>query len=235
MNRASSLTVPVVELIDVVLDYVVVGSTVRAVDHVSLALDAGTSTAVVGRSGSGKSSLVSVLALMRTPSSGRVLVDGQVVRATPGALRAARARNVAMVFQSFHLEPHLTAVENTMLAWFAGMGRLTRRAAAARASEVVDLVGLGHMANRRVADMSGGERQRVAIARALFREPRLLVADEPTGNLDETTAGAITALLWGLPSLTGAAVVVVTHDGHVASGADRIVHLSRGQIETPVV
>jgi len=136
-----------------------------------------------------------------------------------------------MVFQSFHLETHLTATENTMLSWYtAGLGG-GRRAARARATGLLDAVGLGALANRLIAEMSGGERQRVAIARALFTQPRLLIADEPTGNLDEQTAGIIADLLWSLPVLTGAAVVVVTHDAQVAGGADRTVRLANGHVE----
>ncbi|MCL2465451.1 MAG: ABC transporter ATP-binding protein [Micrococcales bacterium] len=224
------MTPPVVELRDIGLEYPVPGGAVRALDSVSLQVHAADSVAVVGRSGSGKSSLVSVLGLMRTPTSGAVLLDGDAVGAGHRDRRRARAGTVAMVFQSFHLEPHLTATENCMLPWYCGISTGPSRAARHRARELISAVGLAHLSDRRVADMSGGERQRVAIARALFVGPRLLIADEPTGNLDEETAEAVTALLWDLPVTTGAAVLVVTHDASVASGARRLVHLVRGRV-----
>jgi predicted ABC-type transport system involved in lysophospholipase L1 biosynthesis ATPase subunit len=221
----------VVALQDVVVDYRTPGGSMRALDNVTLAIPAGQGVAVVGRSGSGKSTLVSVLGLLRSPTSGQVRLAGVPVHSDEGARRRARAGTVGMVFQSFHLETHLTATENTMLGWYtAGLGG-ARRSARARATGLLDVVGLGALANRLVAEMSGGERQRVAIARALFAQPQLLIADEPTGNLDEQTAGVIADILWSLPGPTGAAVVVVTHDLQVAAGADRTVRLANGHIE----
>lgn len=226
-------TTPVVELRQVTVEYTSPTGTVRALDRTDLAVCPTQSIAVVGRSGSGKSSLISVLGLMRTPSSGQVLLDGVQLRPGPRAMRAARARTVGMVFQSFHLEDHLTFVENCMLSWYCTSRSLSARKAMARAIELAELVGLPHLAHRRAAAMSGGERQRTAIARALFSQPRLLVADEPTGNLDEETAAMISDLLWSLPEATGAAVVVVTHDKQVTAGADTIMRLVKGQAKAP--
>lgn len=221
---------PVAELRDVVVDYSVPGGKVRAIDRVSLSVAAGSSLALLGRSGSGKSSLVAVLGLMRTPTSGDVLIDGTPIQNGPGAQRKARAATVGMVFQSFHLEPHLTATENCMMAWYFGSQAESRKAARGRAQGLVELVGLGHLSSRRISEMSGGERQRVAIARALFTRPRLLIADEPTGNLDEETASLVSQLLWDLPAHAGAGVVVVTHDAAVAAGASQVLRLAKGQI-----
>lgn len=231
-------TPPVAALRDIVVDYPLarergsgtLAGHVRAIDGVSLEFHSGTSTAVVGRSGSGKSSLVSVLALMRAPSSGRVEFAGVDVPAHAADQRARlRSASVGMVFQAFHLEPHLTATENVMLQWWMGEGAGRRAQARRRTRDLLDTVGIAELADRPVAHMSGGQRQRVAIARALFHQPALVIADEPTGNLDEETAEAVSGLLFSLPQVMGAAVVVVTHDAAVAGRANRIVELVRGQ------
>jgi ABC-type lipoprotein export system ATPase subunit len=137
-----------------------------------------------------------------------------------------------MVFQSFHLESHLAVVENVLLRWFVFNGGERYKQALRRAVGLIGMVGLAGLADRRVSDLSGGERQRVAIARALFARPRLLVADEPTGNLDEETAASVCNLLYQAPARSGCAVIVVTHDPVVASGADRIIELSCGSIRS---
>lgn len=198
------------------------GSTsVRAVDDVSLSIKAGSSLAITGRSGSGKSTLIGVLGLMRSPTTGTVsVVDGHL----------PRYQRVGMVFQSFHLEPHLTAEENCMLAWFCGPSTMKMTAARALARELLNDLGVAQLAERKTGSMSGGERQRVAIARALFGNPALLIADEPTGNLDEDNAGLVRDLLFALPSQRGTAVVVVTHDNTVAAGAQRNITLSKGRV-----
>ncbi|MCL2787499.1 MAG: ATP-binding cassette domain-containing protein [Micrococcales bacterium] len=222
-------THPAVRVRDIVLDYHSSRGPVRALDHVSLDVEAASSTAVVGRSGSGKSSLIAVMGLMRSPSSGEVWVDG--TKAEGIARRAAlRSTEISMVFQSFHLEPHLTVVENAMLHWYLSSGTERWGEARRRAMGVLDLLGLAGLRERRAADLSGGERQRVAIARALFARPRILIADEPTGNLDETSAATICDILYGAAKDSGCAVVVVTHDRVVANGADRVVHLVKGSI-----
>lgn len=222
---SSAAVAPLIRLVDVTVEFRAVPEPVRALDAVSLVVESTSSIAVVGRSGSGKSSLVSVMGLMRRPTAGRVEVDGRTV-----GRRGCDRGWVAMVYQSFHLEPHLTAAENAMLPWYCGRRETSVRGARRRAGEVIDLVGLHDMADRRVSQMSGGERQRVAVARALFARPRLLIADEPTGNLDEETAAEIAGLLWDLPRQTGAAVLVVTHDATVAKGASDVIVLERGRV-----
>ncbi len=224
------MTTPVVELREVALTFNHGGRTVHALSGVTVGFASGTSAAIVGRSGSGKSSLVAVAGLMRAPSHGTVIIDGTPVTGHERARTAVRARTVAMIFQSFHLDPRLTAQENCMLPWFLGVAKHTRSKAARRADNLLERVGIAQLARRPIHAMSGGERQRVAIARALFSEPRLLIADEPTGNLDEDTAANIRALLFSLPTDTGASVVVVTHDMEVARGADRILRLERGKL-----
>jgi putative ABC transport system ATP-binding protein len=134
------------------------------------------------------------------------------------------------VFQSFHLEAGLSATHNVMLPWMFGMSGLTRAQARSRAHALLDQLGIGELGARRPTAMSGGQRQRVAIARALFARPRLLVADEPTGNLDEETANEVAALVMGLPAVDGTAVVVVTHDASVAGLAERRLTLVKGSL-----
>ncbi|MGW5238438.1 ABC transporter ATP-binding protein [Monashia sp. NPDC004114] len=204
-----------------------------ALRSLSLTVPAASSTAIVGRSGSGKSTLVSVIALLRRPTSGRVTVSGRPT-ASLGDTQLARLRAhfVGTVFQSFHLDPAMTAAENVMLPWYFG-GRASRRDARSRAAFLLDCLEIGELASRRPTEMSGGQQQRVAIARALFPEPRLLIADEPTGNLDERTAEVIGDQIFSLPALLGTAVVVVTHDAGIAARASRQLHLSGGELCTP--
>lgn len=221
---------PVVSLAGVNVTYDVAGQAVRALDDVSLDITAGTSTAVVGRSGSGKSTLISILSLLRRPTSGTVLVRGQDLSSlSDGQLSGLRASMVGTVFQSFHLDPAFTASGNVMLAWhFTGSGR--RSQAKRRAGELLEIVGIPELADRYPNQMSGGQRQRVAIARALFADPPLLIADEPTGNLDEDTAAVISDVLYSLPAKLSSAVVIVTHDQAIAARAQRRIHIVRGSL-----
>lgn len=189
--------------------------------------------AVLGRSGSGKSTLLSVLALLRTPNSGRVLIGGRDVSTLADRDRAhLRGTEIGMVFQSFHLEPTLTAAQNVMLPWYTGAFRGSRGSANARVTELLRALGIAELAGRYRDEMSGGQRQRVAIARALFTHPSLLLADEPTGNLDESTADQVAALLARLPEDFGTAVVVMTHDTAVAAIADRQFEIAAGSLLT---
>lgn len=217
-------------LSDVSVSFPTSGGVVDALNGVSLTLAPASSTAILGRSGSGKSTLVSVLALLRRPTSGSVHVGGQDVSTLADAqLSRFRGRLVGTVFQSFHLDPAFTSMENVLLPWYFGVSG-SRKQARRRASDLLELVGIPELAGRSPGQMSGGQRQRVAIARALFMEPSLLVADEPTGNLDEETAGLVAELLFALPAQTGTAVVVVTHDATIAAQADRRVRLRKGRI-----
>lgn len=226
---------PAAQLERVGVDFRVVGGrVVHALDEVSLTFEAASSTALLGRSGSGKSTLVSVLALLRRPTTGSVRVGSEDVSTRSDAdVAALRSAFVGTVFQSYHLDHSFTATENVMLPWYFG-SPLGRRAATARARELLEVVGVRDLAERRPGQMSGGQRQRVAIARALFGGPALLVADEPTGNLDEETAAEVADVLFSLPERTGAAVVVVTHDEQIAQRAGRTIRLRRGRVEAPL-
>jgi putative ABC transport system ATP-binding protein len=202
---------------------------VHALDAVGLTVPRGSFTAVMGPSGSGKSTLMNLIGCLDTPTAGEVYVDGEDV-ATMGDRERTRVRGekVGFVFQTFNLMPRLTAVENVALPLvFQGVGAEERRE---RAAEILDRVGLGDRLGHAPNELSGGQRQRVAIARALVNDPTLLLADEPTGNLDSETGADILALFDELHA-EGNTVVMVTHERHVAERADRIVHLLDGEIE----
>lgn len=204
---------------------------VRVLDGVELKVRAGEFVAVVGRSGSGKSTLLNVLGGLDTGYRGQVSVAGQVITGLPdAALSRFRNRQVGFVFQSFHLVSGLSAADNVALpAFFAdGKGDVAARARAALAR-----VGLGEKTLRQPSQLSGGERQRVAIARALFAEPKVLLCDEPTGNLDAQTAEEIVALFTEL-NRGGLTVVAVTHEERLRSAATRALALEHGKL-TPAV
>jgi ABC-type lipoprotein export system ATPase subunit len=205
---------------------------VNALADASCIIASGTATTVIGRSGSGKSTLLSVLSLLRTPTKGQVLVDGfEVSGCGEAEISQIRSRRIGVVFQSYHLDPAATAVENVMFPWFFN-GRGSFRDARKKAGEKLELLEIGGLARRRPEFMSGGQRQRVAIARALFHDPLVLVADEPTGNLDEETAVKVADALFGL-IYAGTAVVVVTHDPEIAAMAERTLVLKRGVLSEP--
>jgi ABC-type lipoprotein export system ATPase subunit len=219
------------ELEDVTVQYATSSGPVAALRGITVRFPTGSSTAVVGRSGSGKSTLVSVLSLLRRPTSGRVRLSGEVASDLgPRALATLRARSIGIAFQAFHLEPALSAVENVMLSWYFHTRQTTRREARSRAVSILERLGIGELADRRPNQMSGGQRQRVAIGRALFGAPTLLVADEPTGSLDEETANSVAETLFSLPAQFGTTVVVVTHDAAVAEMAGTRLTLVRGTL-----
>ena len=205
------------------------GATVDALSNVSLTLSEGSYTAVMGPSGSGKSTLLNLVGGLDTPTAGTVRLDGQDVDALSEAERArVRGRTVGFVFQTFNLMPRLTAVENVALPLvFQEWGRPDRRE---RAEELLTDVGLGDRLDHRPTELSGGQRQRVAIARALAADPALLLADEPTGNVDTETGERIMALFEELHD-AGNTILLVTHERHTAEHADRIVHFRDGEVE----
>lgn len=210
-------------------------ATVDVLRGVDLDVAAGEFLAIEGRSGSGKSTLLHLLGALDTPTSGRVNFDGRDLFSLSAAERA-RVRNVSFgfVFQFYHLLPELTVQQNAELAAMIRYSRREFRANRStltqRAVQILDSLGMGHRLKHRPSQLSGGERQRVAIARALMNEPRVLFADEPTGNLDVETGGQIMAVLEGLHR-AGQTIVMVTHDRAIARQADRVVVLKSGRME----
>jgi putative ABC transport system ATP-binding protein len=218
-----------VETRDVTRVYQLDGVGVPALRGVTMAVPAGDYLAIVGPSGSGKSTLMHLLGGLDRPTSGQLLIGGRdVSRLTAPEMAALRNRTIGFVFQSFHLLPRTTAVDNVALPLvYAGMRAGERRR---RAAEMLDRVGLGHRLRHRPNQLSGGEQQRVAIARALIGSPSLLLADEPTGNLDSTTGAEVLALLESLNGESGVAVVLVTHDHEVAARARRQIRMRDGVV-----
>src|SRR5215470_8118361 len=203
------------------------GGAIAALRNVDLQIREGDCVAIVGASGSGKSSFINILCGIDYPTSGHVIWQGRAIRRKKEWVQLRRLR-IGIVFQEFNLIPTLTALENVELA-LLGRG-MTAKHRYTRAGMVLGHVGLDHRPHHLVTKLSGGERQRVAIARAIVNEPKLLLADEPTGNLDTTSAAKIADLLFELRELTGMTLVVVTHDDALASRCARQVRLRDGAI-----
>ncbi len=196
-------------------------------EDISLRIHAGESAAIIGASGSGKTTLLGLLAGLDVPSSGSIRLDEHALETLDEEARAGlRRRLVGFVFQSFHLLPALSAEENVMLPLeLEGAARARERAQAA-----LDAVGLSHRRGHYPAQLSGGEQQRVAIARAFVNEPRILFADEPTGNLDARTGGAVSDLLFRLNQEHGTTLVLVTHDLTLAQRCQQTLHITAGRL-----
>jgi putative ABC transport system ATP-binding protein len=223
-------TTTLIRLTEVSKRYTMGDTSVQALDRVSLTIDAGQFVALVGRSGSGKSTLLHLLAAMESPTTGEIVVgDWPLARLDRQAQARYRRTGVGIIFQSFNLVPSMTAVQNVELPLvLAGVAPALRRA---RALDALDQVGLRPRQHHRPVELSGGEQQRVAIARALVNDPPLLLADEPTGNLDSANARQIVELLARVQQEQGKTVLVVTHHlPEVAAVADRVITLADGRI-----
>ncbi|HUU92065.1 MAG TPA: ABC transporter ATP-binding protein [Phycisphaerae bacterium] len=229
------MTEPILKAESLVKDYRMGAARLRVLHGVDLAVGAGEFLCILGPSGSGKSTLLHLLGLLDRPTSGRVVLDGQDAFARPKRWRD-RMRNsfVGFVFQFYYLMPDLSVLGNTMLpamirtplvAWPGARGRSRRRAL-----KVLGDLGLAERVAHLPRELSGGERQRAALARALVHEPRILFADEPTGNLDSATGEEIMRVVTRLNRRDGLTVVVVTHDQRVAEQADRVLHLADGKL-----
>jgi len=220
---------PLLQAIDVVRDYPSGDTLIHALRSVSLAADPGVLVAVRGRSGSGKTTFLNILGGLDQPTSGRVIIDGHEVSSmTEEELVDVRRRSVAFIFQSFGLVPILSAAENVEIP--LRLVRADARGRDARVRALLELVGLGGRAKHRPHELSGGEQQRVAIARALANRPRILLADEPTGQLDSETGHVIMMLLRDVVRTEGVTAVVATHDPVMLDVADRVVELRDGEL-----
>ncbi len=202
---------------------------VEALKGIDLVFGTGESVAVVGASGAGKTTLLHILGTLDRPSGGRVLIDGQDVFAMEGNdLARFRNRTIGFVFQFHHLLPEFTALENTMMpTLIQGMGKPE---AARRAGRILEQVGLGDRVTHKPGELSGGEQQRVAVARSLILRPELLLADEPTGNLDRDTGEGVYRLLCQMNREWGITLIIVTHNEEIASRLPRRVRLIDGRI-----
>jgi ABC-type lipoprotein export system ATPase subunit len=224
---AAVATPPVVRMIGVSKRYQRGGETVVALDRADLVLAPREFCALTGPSGSGKSTLLHIAGGLDRPDEGTVLIEGlDPFELSAGERARQRRREIGFVFQFFHLIPTLSVADNVALPLVLDRSRSAARAAA----EMLDRVGLAHRATHRPGELSGGEMQRAAIARALVARPRLILADEPTGNLDSTTGAAILDLLVDQVEDLGAGLLLVTHDPAIANQADRVVSLRDGTL-----
>jgi putative ABC transport system ATP-binding protein len=218
---------PMLDLADVHLELRSAAGMVNILKGISLQVEAGSRVGLVGPSGSGKSSLMMLIGGLERQTKGRITVAGQDLSTlNEDGLARFRRDNVGIVFQNFHLVPTMTALENVALpAEFAG-----RDDAFDRAAEGLKAVGLGHRLDHYPGQLSGGEQQRAALARALVAEPKLVLADEPTGNLDGETGRQVIALLFDLARRHGTTLILITHDNALAERCDRMIRLEDGRI-----
>ncbi len=218
---------PVIVLQDVAKTYRMGRVGVAALQGVSLSIDRGEMLAVMGPSGSGKSTMMNIVGCLDVPSEGRYFLEGEDVRdMNDDQLAEVRQGKIGFVFQTYHLLPRATALANVEMPLLYGNGRNRRE----RAMEALDRVGLGHRAGHLPAELSGGEQQRVGIARALVKDPSILLADEPTGNLDTRSSDEIMAVLQRLNREERLTILLVTHEMDIARHTDRIVSFRDGRV-----
>lgn len=225
--HAAPFSQGVVELVDVSKIYGTGGAQVKALDHVSVSFEAGKFTAIMGPSGSGKSTMLHMLAGLDTPSAGKVLIEGkEITRLKDDALTKLRRDRIGFVFQSFNLVPTLDAAANIKLpAQLAG-----RKVDERQFAKITNALGIEGRLDHRPSQLSGGQQQRVAMARALVMNPAVIVADEPTGNLDSVASREVLSMLRQAVTDMGQTVIMVTHDSECASVADRVLEVRDGKI-----
>lgn len=224
------MTSPLVELSAVRKTFIHMGRALEVLKGIDLSLDRGELVAIVGPSGAGKSTLLHCLGTLDLPTSGSIAIDGVDVTKLPGAkLSALRNRTIGFVFQFHHLLPEFTALENVQMPGL--INGQSRAETLPRARQLLSDVGLEERATHRPGELSGGEQQRVALARALFMDPPVLLADEPTGNLDTATSNAIHDLFMQVNRERGTTIVVVTHNMGFAQRMPRVVSLRDGMVE----
>ena len=220
-----------VRLENIFKDYTLGEQRVQALEDISLDINDGEFLAIAGPSGSGKSTLLNLIGCIDTPSSGRIFINGQDVSGkTPDQLSDLRARTIGFIFQTFNLFPVLSAEENVEypLLQFKELSKTERHN---RVVKFLDIVGLSNFSNHRPNQLSGGQRQRVAIARALATQPKIILADEPTANLDHKTGEGILQLMKEINSSYKTTFIFSTHDSRVMAMADRLIHIEDGQIK----
>jgi ABC-type lipoprotein export system ATPase subunit len=223
------VTTPIIRLSAVKKSYGAGKARQEVLRGVSLDIAPGEMVAMVGQSGSGKSTLLNMIGGLDRPDEGQVLIDGQdTAKLDDRSLARLRNERIGFIFQSFHLLDHLTCVENVALPSY--FGPAGREDPAARAREALDRVGLSAFAGRRPTELSGGQKQRVAIARALFNRPRILLCDEPTGNLDDQTGREVIRFFQELNREDGVTLPIVTHEERVSRAAARVVRILDGRI-----
>lgn len=228
-RRSSVSTPPLVQISHVAKSYRRGVQTVPVLTDITLSIAEGNFVALMGPSGSGKSTLLNLIAGIDRPDSGELLVGGlDITRLPEAALADWRAANVGFIFQFYNLMPVLSAFENVELPLM--LTRLTRHERRERVAMVLDMVNMADRMSHYPSELSGGQQQRVAIARALITDPKLIVADEPTGDLDRNSASDVLAMLQRLNSRLGKTIIMVTHDAHAAGAAKALVHLEKGEL-----
>lgn len=224
---------PVLELSDISKSY---GQKIKTtvLHSVNLAIHQGSFNAIIGQSGSGKSTLLNIIGTLLTPDTGIIRINNRIVNGLrAGELSKLRSAEIGFVFQNHLLLPEFTALENVLIPHQLLKGGISKEAKI-RAESLLELVGLTKVKNNQALDMSGGQQQRVAIARALMNQPSLILADEPTGNLDTNTTDKIYQLLREINAQTNTTFIIVTHDRKVAELTDRIISISDGRIESDI-
>jgi putative ABC transport system ATP-binding protein len=229
VSEPINATPPLVDIRHLVKSYRRGVQTVPVLSDITLAIGEGDFIALMGPSGSGKSTLLNLIAGIDRPDGGELRVGGlDITRLNESALAQWRAAHVGFIFQFYNLMPVLTAFENIELPLM--LTRLTRKERRERVALVLDMVNLGNRAHHYPSELSGGQQQRVAIARALITDPTLIVADEPTGDLDRASAEEVLTMLQRLNRELGKTIIMVTHDAHAAGAARALVHLEKGEL-----
>jgi len=220
---------PLVQVDNLQRSFKMGNQTVHVLNGITMTIQRGEIVAIIGASGAGKSTLLQILGTLDRPTKGQVLFEGQdMFKASETALASFRNRRIGFVFQFHHLLPEFTALENAYLP--ALIQRIPEQTAIKTATALLSEVGLAHRLHHKPGELSGGEQQRVAVARALIRQPDLVLADEPTGNLDTQTGDELFGLLRKLNETHGTAFIIVTHNEKLSHQTDRLIHLQDGQI-----
>ncbi len=206
----------------------------QVLTDINLNFEKGSFNSIIGQSGSGKSTLLNIIGTLDTPTNGEVILDGvDTAKASKNRLAELRNKSIGFVFQFHYLLPEFTALENVLMPYRIGGGKVTKEIID-KAKEYLTLVGLEKVINNNATKMSGGQQQRTAIARAILNNPSIILADEPTGNLDSDSTETIYNLLRGINEKFGTTFIIITHDRHIAEKADRIIEITDGKINMDI-